>query len=390
VSVEVEMTSRVCIAVFGCLFLVALATSGQSVQIASDEPGGHLANGRHLFARETFGGNGRTCLTCHSRETGTVSPEEAQRRFASNPNDPLFAGDGSDDGEGHGTTRMLADATVLIKVPLAPKVSLLADPDARFVTVRRGIPTTLNTPALDPVLMYDGRAPSLTEQARGAVLDHASPARMPSAMELLRLAEFQHGRPFLSSNAMWQFAVHGRTPELPQGRTEAERRGRLFFEDRPFGPGNSNPGVCAICHSGPMLNETNEFIPVPPFGRGGRFQTAFVSELNQAGNPVIEFLFKNPDGTVRLVRSADPGRALITGDPRDFDSLNAFKIPTLWGVARTAPYFHDNSAKTLEDVARHYKTFFEIATGPDFDGDPPIVLTEEDQADIVAFLKLLR
>src|SRR5262245_38173057 len=33
-----------------------------------------IAEGRALFERETFGGNGRTCLTCHGRDTGTVSP----------------------------------------------------------------------------------------------------------------------------------------------------------------------------------------------------------------------------------------------------------------------------------------------------------------------------
>src|SRR6185436_1085947 len=54
--------------------------------------------GQRLFERETFGGNGRTCLTCHSRKTGTVSPRDAQARFAANRNDPLFLHDGSDDG----------------------------------------------------------------------------------------------------------------------------------------------------------------------------------------------------------------------------------------------------------------------------------------------------
>jgi cytochrome c peroxidase len=188
---------------------------------------------------------------------------------------------------------------------------------------------------------------------------------------------------------VWQFAKHGRPPMLPDGETDAERRGRQFFDDVPF-TGDSKPGICAVCHSGPMLNETNEFLPVPPFVRGGRFQTVFVSELNAARNPVRTFLFRNWDGTVRRVRSPDPGRALITGDPRDFDSLNAFKIPSLWGVTRTAPYFHDNSAKSLEDVMRHYVQFFAIATDPSFDGNPTVVLTEQDQADIVAFMKLLR
>jgi hypothetical protein len=44
---------------------------------------------------------------------------------------------------------------------------------ARFVVVPRGIPTTLNTPALHPVLMLDGRQPTLTSQATGAIHDHA-------------------------------------------------------------------------------------------------------------------------------------------------------------------------------------------------------------------------
>ena len=140
-----------------------------------------VESGRHLFERETFGGNGRTCLTCHSRRTGTVSPDDARERFERDPGDPLFRADGSDDGNGNGVQRMLADATVLVRVPLADNVSLADDPSARSVVVRRGIPTTLNTPSLDPVLMLDGRQPSLEAQVRGAIVDHARGTRAPTA-----------------------------------------------------------------------------------------------------------------------------------------------------------------------------------------------------------------
>jgi cytochrome c peroxidase len=61
----------------------------------------------------------------------------------------------------------------------------------------------------------------------------------------------------------------------------------------------------------------------------------------------------------------------------------AFKISPLRGIRHTAPYFHDNSAKTLEDVAAHYAVFFNIASGG------LIVLTKQDEADIVAYLNLL-
>jgi hypothetical protein len=83
------------------------------------------------------------------------------------PRDPLFVHDGSDDGLGHGVTRMLADATVLVTITPPPNVRLADDPEARAVTLGRGIPSTL-----DPVLMLDGREPDLvlTEQDQADIV----------------------------------------------------------------------------------------------------------------------------------------------------------------------------------------------------------------------------
>jgi cytochrome c peroxidase len=49
-------------------------------------------------------------------------------------------------------------------------------------------------------------------------------------------------------------------------------------------------------------------------------------------------------------------------------------------VKNTAPYFHDNSAKTLEDVIAHYKEFLRFRNTP---------ASDRDLADILAYLKLL-
>jgi cytochrome c peroxidase len=334
---------------------------------------------RQLFERETFGGNGRTCLTCHSRETGTVSPADARKRYSRNRKDPLFLADGSDDGAGHGTERMLADATFLVRIPLPDNVRLANDPKARSVVVRRGAPSTLNTPALDPVLMQDGRQPDLVAQARGAIFDHAQVRREPKQRDLELIAAYQHTPQFFSSLTTFKYAYFGITPKLPTPRTASETRGRRFFLDVPL-EGDFKSGLCANCHSGPMLNETNEFAPFPPFVRGGRFQSVGVSEMNVAGNPVYDFVFTNPDGTTTTVSSPDPGRALINGST-DFESLNAFKIPSLWGVPRTAPYFHDNSAKTLEEVTQQYARFFAVLG---------LTLTEQDQKDLIAYMKLMQ
>lgn len=360
----------------GAADLASIDTSGSEFfQNALD-----LLTGRRLFEHETFGGNGRTCLTCHGRESGTVSPQDARKRFARNPQDPLFLADGSDDGQGHGATRMLDNATVLVRIPLPANVSLANDPSARSVVLRRGIPSTLNSPALDPVLMQDGRQPDLLAQARGAIIDHAQPKRQPRTKELELIAAFQHTPTFFSSPTTLLYAYAGIKPKLPAGRTLEEVRGRRFFIDVPLA-GDFKTGVCANCHSGPMLNETNEFAPFPPFVRGGRFQSVGVSEINFAGNPVIDFVFRNPDGTTTPISSPDPGRALITGNANDLESLNAFKIPSLWGLERTAPYFHDNSARTLDEVAQHYTRFF---------GAFGLTLTEQDQKEMVAYMKLLK
>jgi cytochrome c peroxidase len=417
---------------FAFLFVLAFVTltahSAQGVTdaaqtVASDQSIAHsgpvrdFLEGRRLFDHETFDGNGRTCETCHTRETGTVSPKDARRRFRADRGDPLFLHDGSDDDDGDGfgdgmhATRMLKDATVLVRVQLHANVEVKGHPEIREVTVRRGIPTTQNTPALDPVLMLDGREPSLQSQARGAIAGHAQSPRVVTDRQANLIAAFQKTPRFFSSPAMALLAATGRQPGLPQGRTASEKRGRTFFEDLPpdfsVTPPNFKPGACAACHSGPLMNQTNQFLPVP-IPPGSRFQSVLVSELNAAGNPVMTFVFRNqendfnpatnrdgtPDGIIE-VSSPDPGRALITGRADDFatfDQANAFKIPQLRGIEDTAPYFHDNSAKTLEDVVEHYAKFFQIVSDPDGPGpgQPILVLSEQDKKDIVAYMKLLK
>jgi cytochrome c peroxidase len=378
----------------GVLIFFVATLCGSFANAATQFPGaGEAADfqeGRRLFERERFGGNGRTCSTCHSKDTGTVSPADAQRRFQSNPTDPLFLHDGSDDGLGNGVARMLERATVLISIPLPANVTLADDPAATHVVLRRGIATTLNSPALDPVIMLDGRQPTLPAQAMGAITDHAQSTATPAQLNLI--AKFQTSQLFFTSTALAAFARGGPAPQLPLGNTPSEKRGRRFFDDvGPDFAAGLKPGLCSHCHSGPLLNQTNEFaddfilLPIPA---GQRFLSVGVSDFNTAGNPVRDFIFNAGSDDEFHLFSPDPGRALQTGignpalDPT-LANVNAFKISPLRGIRHTAPYFHDKSAATLDDVAAHYANFFFIVTGG------LIQLTEEDQRDLVAYMKLL-
>ena len=257
--------------------------------------------GRRLFDEETFQGNGRTCVTCHSVKNGTFSPSDAQKRLAADPGDPLFVDDGLDDGV-QGTSRITEHATVRIEIPLTSRVRLANDPAATSVTFLRGTPTTMNTPSLQPVFMYDGRDSTLEGQALGAVHAHARNNVEPTPLQLQLIADFQRTSPrFFSSLPLYLFAQGGPAPRLPKGVTASEKRGRAMFDNVPITPGSTR-GLCAMCHSGPMLdvsNEFNIFLPIP----GLRFFGVSVSERNKLNLPTHEFII---DGTERIV-SPDPG-----------------------------------------------------------------------------------
>lgn len=132
----------------------------------------------------------------------------------------------------------------------------------------------------------------------------------------------------------------------------------------------------------------------PPFdGDGGDVGDGggIANELDSDGNPIT-----GPNFAIQFF-STDPGRSMITGSPNDFEG---FDVPTLRGIAKTAPYFHNNAAENLEVVVDLYSDHFLARfpslslpgiKEPDPDGDlgPPEAMTADQKRDLVAFLKRL-
>lgn len=82
---------------------------------------------------------------------------------------------------------------------------------------------------------------------------------------------------------------------------------------------------------------------------------------------------------------SDRGRERITLDQAD---LGKFKVPSLRNVALTGPYMHDGAMGTLEEVVDHFASGglphpAKSALLPTF------VLTAEEKADLIAFLRAL-
>ncbi|MEP7218683.1 MAG: cytochrome c peroxidase [Bacteroidota bacterium] len=115
--------------------------------------------------------------------------------------------------------------------------------------------------------------------------------------------------------------------------------------------------------------------------------TIFFGEKGECFHCHIGFNFSNNtfknDGF--LGKSIDSGRAKVTENPAD---MGKFKVPTLRNIALTAPYMHDGSLATLEEVVEHYVTLNHAH--PNLDPVMhPLNLTDQDRADLVAFLKAL-
>jgi cytochrome c peroxidase len=77
----------------------------------------------------------------------------------------------------------------------------------------------------------------------------------------------------------------------------------------------------------------------------------------------------------------------VAAEPRNYGE---FKVPGLRGLVASAPYFHDGSASTLEEVVRHYSELDENRIHAD--GARLLTalrLTPQQVADLVVFLQTL-
>jgi cytochrome c peroxidase len=124
-------------------------------------------------------------------------------------------------------------------------------------------------------------------------------------------------------------------------------------------------GTCGTCHDSPNVGDHSASVPLN-IGVGDLNSPLDVSYL-----PVIT-LQNNTTGA--RIQTTDPGRAMITGLWADVGKL---KGPVLRGLPSRAPYFHNGSATSLNDVITFYDKRFNIN------------FTAHEKADLLAFLKTL-
>ncbi len=171
--------------------------------------------------------------------------------------------------------------------------------------------------------------------------------------------------------------------------------------------------ACAQCHGGPGQSTTSP----PIVARFHDIATTCPRPVDTVSPPRFVFApcpagvsdrvrtyeFTLANGTKVRRTSSDPGRALLTGlvgGPPPLDDWNKLDVPGLHGIAQTAPYFHNNSAATLEDVVDHYIELFKQIQAVQPPGVvPPVASTDgihfdrapkpEEREALVAYLRKL-
>ena len=232
------------------------------------------------------------------------------------------------------------------------------DPDHGFAgerTVAIGVfgrKGARNAPALinrgyGTIFFWDGRERSLEQQV-------LLPIVHPDEMDL-RLEEAERRTGFPRAEIARALASYVRSIRSGGSRfdrfvngdslalSEIERKGLELFR------GKAN---CVACHVG----------------------TSFTDEE-----------FHNTGVAWREGRLSDLGRAAVTGS---VEHRGAFKTPTLREVARTAPYMHDGSLATLDDVIAFYDRGGN--PNPQLDSEiRPLHLTPSEKTTLIAFLRSL-
>lgn len=401
---------------------------------------------RDFFDRDLrpLGGNGRSCADCHMATSSfQLSPADAEARFQrlqwqrsrnAQADDPLFRPIDADDFRTNGSaasdfSNLRQNGLIRVVLPLPPNIKLIdpatGTPSTETVAdVWRMVPSVNNARLTGPDggvawprdpnraggYQLDGRITTLQDQALGALVNHAEiqlPPGDPLDYLVTVLDDLNSFERVLFTNdrvrELADAVSAGVTPlPDPDPPLDAlEQQGKTVFVR-----------ACAQCHGGP-----GQSTPQAPVVRYHDISSQCprpvdtVTPARYAFQPCPARLARNartyeitlPTGAKIRRTSSDPGRALLTGfvgGQPAADDWNKMDINGLRGIGNTAPYFHNNSAATLEDVVDHYIEFFKrVRVNAPPGTVPPIASTDgvhfdraplpEEREALLAYLRKL-
>jgi len=144
-------------------------------------------------------------------------------------------------------------------------------------------------------------------------------------------------------------------------------------------------GNCGLCHFGP--NFTNG-----EFGNIGISYFIGKGKVDTGRHGGIKSLLGNPFNLLEPYNDDEGGSGKLRTAhvKQQYRNWGEFKIPSLRNVAETAPYMHNGSLATLEDVVGHYSELNEERLHTD--GEKilrPLNLSHQEKNHLITFLRTL-
>ena len=268
----------------------------------------------------------------------------------------------------------------------------------------RNAPTVINAAYLE-TQFWDGREPTLESQSAQPFvnpvemgLENHEPILKivrtdPEYVDLFKKAFGKSGDQVTMAEVQQALATFQRT--LIAGNSPFDR---YYFggDDKAMSPAAIRgldlfigQGRCVSCH---VIEQTQALFTDNRFHMIGVAAHQMPKDLDELSAAVEDVKKKGTDiAELSDAKTSSLGRYAVT---RDLTDIGAFKTPTIRNIDLTAPYMHDGSLKTLKEVVQFYNNGGRVKESdplPDLlsGGIRPLDLTEEQEDDLVEFMKAL-
>jgi cytochrome c peroxidase len=150
-------------------------------------------------------------------------------------------------------------------------------------------------------------------------------------------------------------------------------------------------GRCVGCHT---IEQTQALFTDNRFHNIGVGFKRIRGKENEIARKFMQAKASGADVDKEVLTDKDASELGRFAVAEDFDTVGAFKTPTLRNIDLTPPYMHDGSLLTLEDVVEFYNNGGRLKNTDPLSpflsgGIRPLNLTDKQKKDLVEFLKAL-
>jgi mono/diheme cytochrome c family protein len=368
-----------------------------------------LFEGFSASANKEIVSNDRTCFTCHrgaEAEFGIDLPIGGRLSDTIELSDALFTGIEAD-AQGDPDAFENLDQHALFKYKFNrfdPRPNTDGFDD---VFGWHKSPGLLNV-AFMHGLLTDGRVPTVAGADRGAISSHTQEGDLAiddllSADQANDMLAFQFTLFTDERLAALRDPTDPLYDELVSDpyytvdiTTNAQKAGRKVFDD-----------YCFSCHNTPQVFSGLDNVeargngdrPVDKVAWAPSLTKTYnvgVSERNKHGLRFTKHLGDNEFEPITLLLAKEDGSIVehevtfdvgLAASTARHDDVGRFKVPGLRNLANNAPYFHDNSCDTIEEVVDYFNSddYNESADGQNY----PIYLNAKQRENLIEFLYAL-